>query len=72
VGVTGRLGMLTPPRHLIPPPAVPGVRVNPFIYLTCNSFLNFETDYSSVSLLFQYHIQFSVYTDLSDAMDMSK
>jgi hypothetical protein len=48
-GVTGRQGMLTPPRHLIPPPVFLGVRVSPFLYLTCNSYLNFETDYSSVS-----------------------
>jgi hypothetical protein len=47
-GATGRQGMLTPPRHLIPPPVFPGVRVSPFIYLTCNSYLNFETDYSWV------------------------
>ena len=33
---TGQQGMLTPPRHLIPPPVCPGVRVSPFIYLTCN------------------------------------
>jgi hypothetical protein len=48
-GVTGRQGMLTPPRHLIPPPVFPGVRVSPFVYLTFNSYLNFETEYSSVS-----------------------
>jgi hypothetical protein len=48
-GATGQQGMLTPPRHLIPPPVFPGVRVSPFVYLTCNSYLNFETDYSSVS-----------------------
>jgi hypothetical protein len=48
-GATGGQGMLTPPRHLIPPPIFPGVRVSPFVYLTCNSYLNFETDYSSVS-----------------------
>jgi hypothetical protein len=39
-------GMLTPAKHRIPPP---GVRVSPFIYLTCNSYLCFETDYSLVS-----------------------
>jgi hypothetical protein len=42
-------GILTPPRHLIPPPVFLGVRVSPFVYLTCNSYLNFETDYTSVS-----------------------
>jgi hypothetical protein len=36
-------------RHLIPPLAGPGVRVSPFIYLTCNSNLCFETDFSLVS-----------------------
>jgi hypothetical protein len=44
VGATGQQGMLTPPRHLIPPLAGPRVRVSPFIYLICNSFLCFETD----------------------------
>jgi hypothetical protein len=34
------------PRHLIPPPICPGVRVSPSIYLTCNSYLYFETDYA--------------------------
>jgi hypothetical protein len=48
-GATGWQGMLTPPRHLMPPPVFPGVRVSPFVYLTCNSYLNFENDYSSVS-----------------------
>jgi hypothetical protein len=47
--VTGRQGMLTTPRHLTPPPVFPGVCVSTFVYLTCNSYLNFETDYSSVS-----------------------
>jgi hypothetical protein len=45
-GATGQQGMLTPPRHLIPPLAGPGVRVSPFIYLICNSYLCFETNYS--------------------------
>jgi hypothetical protein len=54
VGATGQQGMLTPPRHLIPPPVYPGVRVNPFAYLTFNSYLNFETDYSSVSWPYDY------------------
>ena len=53
-GVTGQQGMLNPPRHLIPPPVYLGVRVSPFVYLTCNSYLNFETDYSSVSWPFHY------------------
>jgi hypothetical protein len=48
-GVTGQQMMLTPPRHLIPPPVFPGVRVRPFVYLTGNSYMNFETDYSLVS-----------------------
>jgi hypothetical protein len=48
-GATVQQGMLTPPRHLIPPPVFPGVRFGQFVYLTCNSYLNFETDYSSVS-----------------------
>jgi hypothetical protein len=38
-GATDRQGMLTPPRHLIPPPVFPWVRVSPFVYLTCNSYL---------------------------------
>jgi hypothetical protein len=46
--------MLTPTRHVIPPPVLPGVRVSPFVYLTCNSYLNFETDYSSVSWPFEF------------------
>jgi hypothetical protein len=54
VGATGQQGMLTPPRHLIPPPVFPGVRVCPFVYLTCNFYLNFKTDYSSVSWPFYY------------------
>jgi hypothetical protein len=45
-GAIGQQGMLTPPRQLIPPPVFLGVRVSPFVYLTCNSYLNFETDYS--------------------------
>jgi hypothetical protein len=39
---------ITPPRYLIPPPVFPLVYVNTFVYLTCISYLNFETDYSSV------------------------
>jgi hypothetical protein len=35
-----KMGMSTPPRHPIPPPAGPGVRVSPFIYPTCNSYLS--------------------------------
>jgi hypothetical protein len=53
-GATGRQGILTPPRHLIPPPVFPGVRVSSFVYLTCNSYLSFETDYSSVSWPLHY------------------
>jgi hypothetical protein len=41
--VTGRQGVLTPPRHQIPPPVCLEVRVSPFIYLTCNSYLCYET-----------------------------
>jgi hypothetical protein len=41
-------GMLTPPWHLIPPPVYSGARVSPFVSLTCNSFLCFETDHSLV------------------------
>jgi hypothetical protein len=40
-GVTGHQGLLTPPRHPIPPP---DNRVSPFISLTCTSYLCFETD----------------------------
>jgi hypothetical protein len=47
-------GMLTHLRHLIPHPVFPGVRVSQFVYLTCNSYLNFETDYSSVSWPFHW------------------
>ena len=50
-GVTGLQGILTPPWHLIPPPVFPGVRVSPF----GNSYLYFETDYSSVS--WPFHTQ---------------
>jgi hypothetical protein len=32
-GATGQQGILTPPRHLIPPPVYPGVCVGPFIFL---------------------------------------
>jgi hypothetical protein len=46
VGATCQQGILTPPRHLIPPPVFPGVYVSPFAYLTCNSSLNLETDFS--------------------------
>jgi hypothetical protein len=49
---TGQQGVLTHPRHLIPSPVFPGVRVSPFLYLTFNSYLNLETDYSSVSWSF--------------------
>jgi hypothetical protein len=45
---TRTITYLTPFRHLIPHPAGQGVRVSPFIYLTCNSYLWFETDYSLV------------------------
>ena len=48
-------GMLTPPRHLIPPPVYPGVRVSPFISLICISYLYFETDHSLVSQPFRYN-----------------
>jgi hypothetical protein len=47
--VIDRQGMLTPPRHLIPPPVYPGVRVSPFIFLICISYLYFDTDHSLVS-----------------------
>jgi hypothetical protein len=30
-GVIDQQGMLTPPRHLIPPPVYPGAGVSPFI-----------------------------------------
>jgi hypothetical protein len=55
--------MLTPPRHLIPPPVYPGVRVSPFISLICISYC-FFLDWSlfgilaislSTSLLFLLH-----------------
>jgi hypothetical protein len=59
-GATGRQGMLTPPRHLIPPPVFPWVCVISFVYLTCNSYLNFQTDYSSVS--WPFHIAETVVT----------
>jgi hypothetical protein len=53
-GATGRQGMLTPPRHLIPSPVFPGsVLAHLFIWFVIFSYLNFETDYSSVSL--PYH-----------------
>jgi hypothetical protein len=52
VGVTGRQGMLTPPRHLIPPPVFPGVRVSPFVYMTCNSYLNFAISSYAISTLY--------------------
>jgi hypothetical protein len=62
-GATGRQGMPTPPRHLISPPVFPWVRVSPFVYLTCNSYLNFEIDYSSVSWPFYVEIfLFTSYT----------
>jgi hypothetical protein len=56
-GATGLQGMLTSPRHLIPPPVFPGICVDPFVYLTCNCYLNFETDYSSVSWPFHVCIK---------------
>jgi hypothetical protein len=37
------------PRHLFPPPVCPGVRVHPFVSLTCNSYLCFETDHCFIS-----------------------
>jgi hypothetical protein len=55
--VTGQQGMLTLPRHLIPPPVYPGVRVSLFVYLTCNSYLYFETDYSSASWPFHLEVE---------------
>jgi hypothetical protein len=48
-GVIDQQGMLTPPRHLIPPPVYLGVRVSPFISLIYISYLCFETDHSLVS-----------------------
>jgi hypothetical protein len=39
-------------RHLITPTVFLGVRVSLFVYLTCKSYLNFETDYFSVSVHF--------------------
>jgi hypothetical protein len=62
-GAAGQQGMLTPPRHLIPLPVFPVVRVSPFVYLTCNSYLNFETDYSSVSWPFHNLVMFISCTD---------
>jgi hypothetical protein len=47
--VIDQQGMVTPPRHLIPPPVYPGVRVSPFISLTYIPYLYFETAYSLVS-----------------------
>jgi hypothetical protein len=55
-GVTGGQGVLTPPRHLIPLPVCPGVCVSPFIYLTCNSYLCFETDHFLVSWPFRTNL----------------
>jgi hypothetical protein len=40
VGVTGRQGMLTPPRHLIPPLVFPGVRVRLICSVDCSIYLN--------------------------------
>jgi hypothetical protein len=57
----------------------PGVRVSPFVYLTCNSYLYFETDYPSVSWPFLYNIISKldqgenarfVFCDISKAFDM--
>jgi hypothetical protein len=53
--------MLTPHRHLILPLIFPGIRVSPFVYLTCNSDLNFETDYSSV--YWPFHDKIGVYIE---------
>jgi hypothetical protein len=50
--VAARQVMLTSPRHLLSPLVCLGVRVSPFIYLTSNSYLCFETDYSLVSYPF--------------------
>jgi hypothetical protein len=48
-GATDQQGMRTPPMHLIAHPVFLGVHVSPFVYLTCNSYLSLETDYSSMS-----------------------
>jgi hypothetical protein len=48
-GVMDQQGMLTPPRHLIPSLVYPGIRISPFIYLTCNTYLFIETDHYLVS-----------------------
>jgi hypothetical protein len=49
VGVTDRQGVLIPRRHLIPTPVCLGVRIIPFISLTCNSYLCLDPDHSLVS-----------------------
>jgi hypothetical protein len=46
VGVTFQHGMLTPPRHLIPPLVCPRVRVCPFFRI-CISYGIYETDHCS-------------------------
>jgi hypothetical protein len=56
VGANGQQGIFTPLRHLIPLPVFSGVHVSPFVYLTRNSYFNFETDYSSVSWPFEKDI----------------
>jgi hypothetical protein len=63
-GATGQQGMLTP-RHLIPPPVYPGVRVSPFIFLTCNSYLCFETDLVHFFLSLFLNATKNIYTHTS-------
>jgi hypothetical protein len=74
-GVIDQQGMLTPPRHLIPPLLYPGVRVSPFISLICISYLYFETDHSLVS--YPFHKGFSIRKEVTvclliDAMRVDK
>jgi hypothetical protein len=42
VGLTGRQGMLTPPRHLIPPLLCPGVHVSLIFTVDCSIYLHWK------------------------------
>jgi hypothetical protein len=57
-GVTGQQGMFALSMHLIPLPLCPGVRVLPFISLTCNAYFCFEIDHCCVHIPWPFHCHF--------------
>jgi hypothetical protein len=60
-GVTGRQGMLTPPKHLIPPLVYPEVRVCPILKFVSPTY---EIDDFSLFMLFHYSYMYREKTSI--------